>query len=79
MLSERTKSYLRIRFEKELYNILSDTFYKDGLDSALFLLKEAPVILSGFANRHEKEFKDILLSEQKSGGFGGQPDCYPLP
>jgi hypothetical protein len=68
MLSERLKSCLRFRFEQELYKIVSDTFYKGGLEKALFLLKEAPTIVSGFVNRYENEFENILLSEQKSDG-----------
>jgi hypothetical protein len=65
MLSERTKAFLRIRFERELYNIVSDTFYKDGLESALFLLKESPLLISEFADRNESKLESVLFSEQK--------------
>jgi|GEM_PF-5327482 len=68
MLSERTKSYLRMRFEQELHKFFSDTFCKEGLDKALFLLKESPAILSEFATRYEKEFERVLLAEQKGNG-----------
>jgi len=68
MLSERTKALLRILFEKELYNFFGDTFYKDGLEKAMYLLKESPVILSEFAKKYEKEFERVLLSEQEGNG-----------
>jgi hypothetical protein len=65
MLPERTKAFLRIRFEKELYNIVSDTFHRDGLESALFLLKESPLLISEFVNRNENKLESVLFSEQK--------------
>ena len=69
MLSERMKSLLRIQFEHKLYEIVSDTFCKHGLDAALFLLKEAPTTVSRLANRYENEFESILLSEQERNGY----------
>lgn len=68
MLTERTKLLLRIRFEQEICKIISDTFYSSGLDKALFLMKEAPAILSDLIKRYENEFERVLLSEQQGNG-----------
>jgi hypothetical protein len=65
MLSERKKALLRIQFERELYDVISHTFYKEGLESVLFLLKESSSLISEFASRYANEFESILLSEQK--------------
>jgi len=68
MLQERTKLFLRLRFEQAIHGVFTDTFNKDGLEYALFLLKESPVLLSNFIDKYGGEFERILLSEQEGDG-----------
>ena len=66
--TERNNLYLRMQLEQNLHKFFLDTFSKDGLNKALFLLKESPAILSEFVERYEKEFERVLLSEQDGNG-----------
>jgi hypothetical protein len=52
MLSEMTKNYMRMRIEKDLYNVIFSASEGVGMEGIYYILQESPTILEEIIQKH---------------------------
>jgi len=67
MLAPFTKTYLRMKIEKELYDSIFSISDKFGLQGVLYALEESPAVLDEIIQKHKNDVEQNLKKDINYG------------